>query len=214
MPAKSLVESVRALGFGIAVLFCLTIACGGDDYDGALDGRRLRRTSFKNWRVKEFPLAGVRAEIPKKPFSVSDNATLGAYISMHAATWPIWSPGDAQLLLKITLERMNREDFEVLGARVAQSVSYQEGDEETRRFWDWVVSRHETIERYDFKGYTYLQFEITCADETVVRMNAELVNLRRNGVAVHEAEDEQAIRRIFNSVKCIEQTPLPERSSG
>ena len=70
-------ESVRALGLGIAVLVCLTIACGGDDYDGALDGRQLNRTSFKRWKVKEFPLAGVEAGFqrslflpPTKPLSV------------------------------------------------------------------------------------------------------------------------------------------------
>ncbi|MGB3561877.1 MAG: hypothetical protein WBH85_13370 [Thermoanaerobaculia bacterium] len=161
--------------------------------------------------MKEFPYSGVSAEIPAATDLQWVRDSGRAYIGMHAAVWPPWSPGDPQLLLEITLERMSREKFEEPGAAVKQSASYQEGDEETRRFWDWVVSRHETIERYDFKGHTYFKYEITCADATLVRIDAELINLLRDGVPVYEAEDEAAIRRVLNSGKCIEQVAMPER---
>lgn len=88
---------------------------------------------------------------------------------------------------------------------------YKNSHEADQARLEWRVSWHGTIERDDSGGYTYYKYEIECADTSVVRTHVELLNLRRDGVAVHEAEDEAAIRRILNSVECIEQVPLPER---
>ena len=56
-----------------AALVFLSFACGTEDYDGALDGRRLKRSSFKTWEVRDLLEAGVRAEIPKDVSSLSDS---------------------------------------------------------------------------------------------------------------------------------------------
>lgn len=188
------------------VFLAFSFACGSNDYDGALGGRELRRTPLEGeWVVKAFPYSGVSAELPSGIDMqwVYDHDISGAYIGMHAAVWPVWSPGDPQLLLEIRLDRMSREKFEAGQTDVRASGIYKRGDEESRALWDWLFAWHGDVEREDDDGYAYFRRDIDCGDGGVVKMKAELVNLRREGVAVHEAEDEAAIRRILNSVECL-----------
>jgi hypothetical protein len=207
---------VLALVFGVLLLNSV-VSCGAceDDYDGALNCGSLKRTQLDaGWYVKEFPYSGVSAELP---VGVDEHYVFdsdGAFIGLHIAAPPRWVLDDARPLLQITLDRLSREEFEERKAQIRRSGMYKDSDEKDRARLEWRVAWHDSIERDDSGGYTYYKYEIECPDESVVRMHVELVNLRRGGIAVHEEEDEAAIRRILNSVECIEQVPLPERSSG
>ena len=204
------------LFLGLAILGSVT-GCGAceDDYDGALNCGRLERTVLDGeWRVREFPHAGVSAEVPMGVDEHFVWDSIDAFIGLHIASPPDWVLDDARALLKVTLERMSREKFEDRKAQIRRSGMYRTGDTADRARLDWRVAWHDTIERSDSSGYTYFKYEIECPDSTVVRMHVEVVNLRRNGAAIHESEDEAAIRRILNSVECIDRVPLPERSAN
>ena len=99
---------------------------------------------------------------------------------------------------------MTRERFQDRKRATRASLLYEEGDNELRNFMDTIGTWHSSVERIERKGYTYFRYDIECDDRTLVTMRVDLINLRREGVAVHEVEDEAAIRRILNSVKCIE----------
>lgn len=176
-----------------------------DEYDGGLSCDRLERTSLDGeWRTRELLRAGVNVEIPTGVDEHFVWDSQEAVIGLHVAAPPRGVLDDARSLLEITLERMTREAFDERHASMFRTGMYKRSSDEDRLRLEWRVAWHGTIERDDSGGYTYYKHEIECPDTSVVRMHVELINLRREGVAVHEAEDDAAIRRILGSVECTE----------
>jgi hypothetical protein len=189
---------------------------GEGDYDGGLRGGQLKRSTFDHWQVRQFPMAGLKAEIPVDVFYASDDI-YGADIGMHPVKPPPLVLDDTWPLLVISMDRIGLEVFLKRQSDIRGSDSYVKGDDQTRVFWEWVVARHEAIERFDKGGYTYYRYEVECPDGSLIRSKAELTNLRRGGVEVDAKEDEEAIRRILESMSCIdraERRKIPERLAG
>lgn len=201
----------RTLGLSlVSCVLCSGCSYGGDDYDGALRGGRLERTSFDSWELREYPLAGIKVDVPTDAFRAGASVR-GVFVSLHPVSPPPLVLDDAQPMVKITLDRIGQEKFEARQKSVRRSNLYRQGDEELRSFLDGLASWHDESTRYLDSGYTYFRRDIDCRDGSVVKTKAELINLRRDGVAVHETEDEAAIRRIFDSIECIEQV-IPGQS--
>ena len=128
---------------------------------------------------------------------------------MHSAIWPFWSPGDSQSLLNIEIQRISWERFEERRRETPSSRLYQQGDANLKEFLNWLDSWHSSIDRLDWKSRTYFRYDTRCADTSAVTMHVELLSLQ-DGVPVHEAEDERAIRRVLSSVECKEVPPVKE----
>ncbi|TAL16099.1 hypothetical protein EPN96_10815 [bacterium] len=154
------------------------------------------RTSFSEWEVREFPVAGIAVDLPKDTYRASD--AVGGIKSVVIYLHPIRPPvllADNQYGLVIRMAFFSKDEF-VKRAKISKnSESYRTGNEETKISSDWYDNYHASIDTMFSGSWIYYRMDLTLDDGRILSCSAEM---RKN---YYLPEDDIAIRRIISSVR-------------
>lgn len=150
----------------------------------------LHRTRLDEWRVHEFPLLGIRVDLPVDcQYSADSPEEVG--VLMHPVYPPPFQIAEPRYILEVRFKRMSVEDFEINQPR-------NHADE----FWNWMYLKHKTVDQIENHGYSVFRLDLDCRDGTVIRILANFERLSGRDKGDSDSADEWAIRRLLSSAEC------------
>lgn len=194
----------------------VTLACTFRGPPGSNDSDRfvplnggLVRTNTAYWEVRDFPYAGIRAELPIDVFYAAD-LPMRVSIMMHPVYPPRFALAEPTCLITIGLDRWDSEKRAVM-RDVNLHTSTPERAPDAYELW--AFSWHSEVSRFDEGAYSYFRLDVPCADDTSIRARAEVAR-QGEGSDATDDQDAEVIRRILTSLKCVDPKPVPKRGGG
>jgi hypothetical protein len=181
----------------VVVLTTALTACNHGDVPVA---DVVQRNQIASWEKKELSAAGVTVDVPNRS-DVKADAISGALVRIHRVRPSQGVLDDANYLVEIELMRMSESEF---NRKINLALKYLPEDEKVRQLTAWNASQHETVSTMSHGQYFYYRLDVICSNEDVIRGEARRLTTYLSGVAVNAAEDDAIVRRILQSVECIE----------
>lgn len=152
------------------------------------------------WQPREYGGAGIRIDTPDL-LCEEQEAPQDLSVGIHEIAQPLGVLDDSLCRLSIRIQRMSRKRFEA-----EQTIWLTTGpsDPEERERREWIGTFHEEIVRSDTSAYAQYRYDLDCSNGDILRATADVVHVYQDGVSIHESEDEEAVRRIFGSLSCVD----------
>lgn len=155
----------------------------------------LKRTAYQRWAAREFPGLGAHVEFPSNAYVIAkhDEEQHLLFISLHPLKPPGFILAEPQYLLTVTLKRKSKEQF----VKDLNDPFRRNSDE----FWEWMAKKHASVSRRDVKAVSYFRKDVECKNGDVITLYAELINIYESGFPIYLQDDDQAVQRMFDSVR-------------